>query len=170
MKALLAASNPAVTMQEIEEQNLTVIVDASTERNQERKQTKLMHWLLYAIDYFNLRGTAGRRKPIGFVIDEITALLGFSSKQNDAMANEIEQLISVISRNYGVYTTILHQSLVQISEERIRGALMSMGNQMIGMLHSPDDRLYVAQQFFDYDPYLVKKESPHLLSICQKPN
>jgi len=118
----------------------------------------LLRHLHTVMEYANYRGVAGRMRPIALIVDEITALLGFSKERNEAIEADIEELISVISRNYGVFTTILHQSLQQISSERIRAALMSMPNQFIGGIHDPDDRLLLARQFFSYDPYKVKKE------------
>jgi hypothetical protein len=117
-------------------------------------------------DYLNHRQVAGRDRPISFVVDELTQFLGFSAEQNEAMAAIFEGLISVTGRNYGCNLLIMHQSLAQISSERIRAALMSMGNQLIGRISSPQDRLYIADHFLQYDPYRVKKHIPTYFNMA----
>jgi hypothetical protein len=73
------------------------------------------------------------------------------------MAEDIEELVSVIARNYGVNLTIAHQNLPQLSSERIQKTLMTMGTQMIGVQTDPESAQYLADYFYRYQPYDVKR-------------
>ncbi len=82
------------------------------------------------------------------------------------MAEDIEELVAVLARNYGVNVVIAHQNLSQV-DEKINNVLMQMGTQMIGHLANPDDALYLARQFFHYEPYRVKKREPVWMNLEQ---
>jgi hypothetical protein len=111
-----------------------------------------------------LRGFAGREQPVSFIIDEVTQLLGFGSKEQSVMAADIEELVSVIARNYGIYLTIAHQNLPQLGSERIQKALMTMGTQMIGVQTDPSASQLLAEYLYRYDPYDVKRLEPVWMS------
>jgi hypothetical protein len=66
-------------------------------------------------------------------------------------------LVSVIARNYGVYLTIAHQNLPQLGSERIQKALMTTGVQMIGVQRDPESAQFLADYFYRYQPYDVKR-------------
>lgn len=160
MRAMFGASEPGLVWEQVVKKGQTVCLDFSKELNPERRRFKLLWCFRSLIDYFKLRGYAGRKRPVGFIIDELTQLLGFGTRENSVMAEDIEELISVIARNYGVYLTIAHQNLPQIGSERIQKALMTMGTQMIGSQADPVSAKYLAEYLYRYDPYSTKRFEP----------
>src|SRR5207248_383515 len=118
------------------------------------------------LTYLEHRGFAGREDPVSLIIDEVTQLLGFNAGEHSIMSEDIEKLVSVDARNYGVWLTIAHQSLAQLSL-RIQNALMQMGSQIIGVTPNPEDALYLAQQLVPYEPLRVKKREPVWSGVAQ---
>lgn len=109
------------------------------------------------IEAIKQRGMAGRGEEVMLIIDEISAMLGQRTPDGRSiLAEDLQELIKRLGRNYGVNVVIAHQSLSQI-DERMQDIFMDMGNQIIGQLSNPADALRVAQQFMRYDPYKVKK-------------
>jgi hypothetical protein len=157
MRAMFGASEPGIVWQQAVRRGQTVCLDFSKELNPERRRFKLLWCFQSLSDYFKSRGYAGRRRPVGFIIDEVTQLLGFGAQEHSVMAEDIEELVSVVARNYGVYLTIAHQNLPQIGSERIQKALMTMGTQMIGVQTDPASAQYLANYFYRYQPYEVKR-------------
>ena len=165
MRAMFGASEPGIDWDEAVKKGYTVCLDFSKELNAERRRFKLLWCFRSLTDYFKLRGAAGRKQPVGFVIDEVTQLLGFGAGEQSVMAEDIEELVSVVARNYGVAPLcIAHQNLPQLNSERIQKALMTMGTQMIGVQSDPESALLLAQYFHRYDPYLVKRYEPVWMS------
>lgn len=160
MQASFAASERGVDWEQVVREGQTVIVDFQGERDPERRQFKLLWWFRDFIDFVKQRGMAGRGHELSLMIDEVTQLLGHRTGDgHSVMAEDMEELVAVLARNYGVNVTIAHQNLSQV-DERIRNVLMGMGTQMIGLISGPEDALYLARQFFRYDPYWVKKREP----------
>ena len=156
MAAMFGASEPGILWDRVVDQRQVVLLDFRHELNANRKRFKLLWCFRFLVDYFKFRGVAGRRKPVALIIDEITQLLGFGQEQS-IMAEDIEELVSVIARNYGVYLTIAHQNLAQLNSERIQKCLMTMGTQLVGVQTDPESAQLLAQYFHRYDPYLVKR-------------
>jgi hypothetical protein len=90
------------------------------------------------------------------IIDELTSLFSVQALASDLFGSELDELINVIARNYSVWLTIAHQEMFQITE-RIIKSLMTMGTQILGVTTDPEGAKYLAQLYFKYDPYLVKK-------------
>jgi len=156
MAAMFGASEPGILWDRVIDQRQVVLLDFRHELNATRKRFKLLWCFRFLVDYFKFRGVAGRRKPVALIIDEITQLLGFGQEQS-IMAEDIEELVSVIARNYGVYLTIAHQNLAQLNSERIQKGLMTMGAQLVGVQTDPESAQLLAQYFHRYDPYAVKR-------------
>jgi hypothetical protein len=156
-RAMFGASEPGLVWEQAIRKRQTVCLDFSRDLNPERRRFKLL-WCFRSLgDYFKLRGFAGRKQPVGFIIDEVTQLLGFGAQEHSVMAEDVEELVSVVARNYGVYLTIAHQNLPQLGSERIQKALMTMGTQMIGVQTDPKSTQYLASYFCRYKPYKVKR-------------
>ena len=165
MLAAFAAPTPGVDWEAVVAQGQMVIIDFQNELDPERRQFKLIWWFRSLIDYIKQRGMAGRGAEIFFLIDEVTQLLGhLNSDGQSVLAEDLEELVAVLARNYGVNLVIAHQNLSQV-DERVRNVLMQMGTQMIGNMSNPDDRLFLTRQFFHYQPYLVKKREPVWMGI-----
>ena len=164
MRAMFGAPEPGIDWQQVVRKGQTVCLDFSREFNAERRRFKLLWCFRTLVDYFKLRGFAGRECPVSLVIDEVTQLLGFGAQEHSIMAEDIEELVSVVARNYGVYLTIAHQNLAQLGSERIQKALMTMGTQMIGRQTDPDSATLLANYFYRYWPYSVKRHEPIWMS------
>ena len=170
-RAMFSASGPGLQWSELVKNGVTVLLDFRGELNPELRRFKLLWCFRSLIDYAKLRGTAGRSKPFGFIIDELTQLLGFGEAgDNSIMAEDIEELISVVSRNYGVFPLcIAHQNLPQLSSERIQKAVMTMGTQMIGVQSDPESAELLGQTLVRYDPYWVKRYDPVWMTVMYAP-
>ncbi|MFN8495573.1 MAG: hypothetical protein U0350_48720 [Caldilineaceae bacterium] len=156
MAAIFGATTPGIDWTQVIAKRQAVLLDFRGELSFELRRFKLLWCLTYLVTFLKQRGFAGRQAPLSLFIDEVTQLLGFRTQEQAMMAEDLEELISVVARNYGVWLTIAHQSLTQL-DQRIQSALMRMGTQMIGSTPDPDDALYLARQFLKYDPYWVKK-------------
>lgn len=165
MTSMFGASTWGFTWEEMVQEGKTVVLDFSHELHPERRRFKLLWTFLSFVEYLKMRGTAGHNQPVGFVIDEVTQLLGYGTAEQSLLAEDIEELASVIARNYGIWLTISHQSLAQV-HERIRNVLMQMGTQVLGVTPNPDDALYLAKQFVRYDPFLLKKKEPIWMGVA----
>ena len=169
MRAMFGAPHPAIDWQHVVNKGQTVCLDYSREFNPDRRRFKILWCFQSIIDFFKLRGFQGRNNPVSFIIDEVTQLLGYSSQENSVMAADIEELVSVLARNYGIDLTIAHQNLPQIGSERIQKALMTMGTQMIGVQTDPISAQLLANYFIRYDPYWVKRMERVWGSVMQFP-
>ncbi len=160
MQAAFAASQRGVDWQQVVQQGQTVLIDFRHELDAERRRFKLMYWFRDVIDYIKQRGMTGRGQELLFVIDEVTQLLGQRTMSGQSiLAEDLEELVAVLARNYGMNAVIAHQNLSQV-DERIRNVLMQMGTQIVGAIANPDDALLLARQFVPYNPKLVKKREP----------
>lgn len=167
MLATFATSERGIDWEKVTRLGQTVLLDFRNELDSERRQFKLVWWFRDVVDYVRARGTAGRGHEIFFVIDEVTQLLGPQTGDGRSiLAEDLNELVAVFARGYGANTFIAHQNLTQVSES-VRDILSQCGNQIIGNITSPDDRLYLARQFFVYDPYMTKKKEPIWMSVAQ---
>lgn len=145
----------------------TALLDYSKIHNADRRRMLMLWGTSEAITYAKFRGTAGRKQPLALVIDEISQILGYQSSGQSIMAADIEELVSVVARNYGLWLTVIHQNLTQL-DKRIQAALMQ-GNQIIGVIPNPEDAELLARYFFQYDPYWVKKKIPVWMGMASEP-
>jgi hypothetical protein len=164
MQAMFGSSEHGIDWQQTVERGQTVLLDFRSETNLERRRFKMLWCFTTLVEFLKSRGLAGRDNPMCLMIDEVTQLLGFRTIENSVMAEDLEELVSVIARNYGVYLCIAHQSLAQL-DDRIKNVLMQMGTQIIGVTPNPEDARYLAEQFLNYDPHRVKKEDPVWMGI-----
>ncbi|MCC6170368.1 MAG: ATP-binding protein [Caldilineaceae bacterium] len=167
MLARFAAPRAGVDLDESIRNKGLVLFDQQYEQDPERRQFGMTWSFRYVIDFVKHRGMAGRGQEFFFIIDEITALLGQRSGDGTSiLAEDLEELVAVLGRNYGVNVVLAHQNLSQV-DERIRNILMQCGTQIIGNITNPDDRLYLARQFFRYRPFWRKKQEPVWMGVSQ---
>lgn len=165
MRAAFAAPSRHIDWEAISRQGQTLIIDFRHERDPERRRFKLLYWFRNFIDFVKYRGMAGRGEEVVFLIDEVTQLLGHRTLSGASiMAEDLEELVAVLGRNFGVNVVISHQNLSQV-DERIRNVFMQMGTQLIGVLPNPDDAITVARYLASYDPHLIKKKEPVWMSL-----
>lgn len=161
VRASFNAVTPGIDWPAVVRNRQTVLIDFRHEWDTERRQFKLLWWLKDFTTFAKHRGTAGRGEEVMLVIDELTALLGYKKVSGESvLAQEIEELTTVLGRNFGVNVVIAHQNLRQL-DERIQTALMQMGNQCLFRLAHPDDTLLLARYFLTYDPHRVRKWETH---------
>lgn len=157
MLAAFGANRRGIDWEAVVHLGQTVIIDFQRELDPERRQFKLIWWFRDFIEFVKHRGMAGRGAESFFLIDEVTQLLGQRTGEgHSVLAEDLEELVAVLARNYGINVVIAHQNLSQV-DERIRNILMQCGTQVLGNIANPDDRLYLARQFLRFDPYWVKK-------------
>lgn len=155
--ATYASKRNLLNWQKLLKQRKLVLIDYRHELDLDHLQFDMVWHLRTFMDAVKQRGMAGRGNEVTLIIDEITALLRQRTQDGHSiLAEDLEELIAVIGRNYGVNIVIAHQNLSQV-DERIQNVLMQMGNQIIGQLSHPDDALRVARQVGRYDPYCLKK-------------
>jgi len=165
MLAVFAARKPGIDWDDVVRQRQTVIIDFQNELDPERRQFKMVWWFRSFIDFAKRRGVAGRNQVVYFYLDEITQLLGIHSGEgNSVLGEDLEELVAVLARNYGIVVIVAHQNLTQV-DERVRNILMQCGTQVVGNLSNPDDALYLARQFYTYQPFWVKKKEPVWMGV-----
>jgi hypothetical protein len=158
MQAMFGASTPGIDWAQVVTNRSAVLLDFRHELTQERKRFKLLWVFLSLLTFFKYRGIAGRLQPISFIFDEITQILNIRTGDGTAvMADDFEELLSVVGRNYGILGTYSFQGLSQI-DMRIRTTLLRRGSQLIGVMPDPEDARYLARQLIPYDPFVVKKQ------------
>ena len=165
MFATFAAPRRGIDWEQIDRSGHTVLIDARDERDADRRQFKLLWWFRDFVDYIKYRGMTGRGREIGFLIDEVTQLLGYRTAEGQSLlAEDLEELTSVLGRNFGVNSVISHQNMSQV-DPRIQNVLMQMGTQCVGVLTNDDDALLMARVLHRYNPSMVRKREPVWMSV-----
>lgn len=169
MRAMFGASAPGLNWAPLFHQGYTVLIDFRHELTEEYRRFKLLWVFMYLYTYLNARGPAGRTQPVSVVIDELTEFVNFrASDGKSVLADDLERLVSVIGRNYGVWLTLASQGLSQF-DERIQKMLGRMGSQIIGNTPDAEEAAYFARQLIPYDPYLLKKKERVWMKIDPMP-
>jgi hypothetical protein len=164
MRARFAAPRPGLDLRHEMEQGHAVFYDFQGEHDPVRRRLKLLWCFLQHVEYAKTRGIAGRRNPILYLIDEITQLLGHRTLEHSLMADDINELTTVLARNYGLNVCIMHQNLSQI-DEYTQVSLGQLGTQIVGWVQEPRDCLRLAEQFFRYDATMVRKTEPVWMNV-----
>ena len=162
MLATFGSRRSGIDWEKVERTGGSVWFDFGHELDRERRQFKLIWYFRSFLDYIKHRGIAGRGREFNLFVDEISQMIGYD-RQQSVMAGELEELISVLGRGFGVNNIIAHQRLSQF-DETIQDVLMSMGTQIIGTVATYDDARRLAEQFLRYNPYWEKKKEPIWMS------
>jgi hypothetical protein len=151
-----------------EEMNLghTVLLDFGGETDRERRRYKLVWCFLEIVEFLKRRGIAGRKKPVLFMIDEISSLTNERSREDSILGRDLHELVTEWMRNVGIKLCVAHQYPSQL-EPAINHALLQLGTQVIGNVQHPDDAHYLARQFHRYDPAHVRKVEPVWMNVQQ---
>ena len=163
MKAMFGSSLPGINWQDAITKGQTILFDFRHEHDIERRRFKMVWAFNYFLDFIKHR-EAGRHKPIGLIIDELTSLFSLQSLAGDLFGSELDELINVLARNYSIWLTIAHQENFQLTEQ-IMKSLMTMGTQILGVTTDPDAAMRMAQIYYKYEPYWVKKYIPIYMSF-----
>lgn len=163
--ARYAASRPGIDWEEVERKRLMVLIDLRHVQDPDQQQFAYLWYFKQFTDYITYRGMKGRENEFLLVLDEISKMLRFRTREGKSLLeDDINDLLTVIGRNYGVNVVIAHQNLMQVNEG-VQNALMQMGTQCIGRLPNPKDAQIVAEQLLTYDPYLIKKLEPIWMNV-----
>jgi len=163
MRAMFGSSLPGVDWQKVMMNGTTVLFDFSHEHDLERRRFKMVWAFNYFLDFIKHR-EAGRHKPIGLIIDELTSLFSLQALSNELFGADLDELINVIARNYSIWLTIAHQEMFQLTE-RIMKSLMTMRTQILRVTTDPDAAIQMARIYYKYEPYWVKKYIPTWASV-----
>lgn len=155
MRAMFGSSSRGINWQEVVEQRLVVLLDFRHENDIQRMRFKLF-WIFSDLVEFIRRRGPGRHRPLSVIIDEVTYLLPSEEAANAFLTNYLDELINRLSRNNGIWLTLAHQEMHQLSQS-IQKSLMTMGTQIIGSTTDPRTALDLAQRYFSYDPFRVRK-------------
>ena len=167
MRAMFGSALPGINWQEAITKGQTILFDFRHEHDVERRRFKMVWAFNYFLDFIKHR-EAGRHKPIGLIIDELTSLFSLQALAGDLFGSELDELINVIARNYSIWLTIAHQEMFQLTEQVMK-SLMTMGTQILGVTSDPEAAKRMAEIYFTYDPFWVKKYIPTYASINGMP-
>jgi hypothetical protein len=156
MTAMFGANQPGINWARVMQERTAVLLDFRHEHDLERRRFKMLWAFNYLLDFIKHRG-AGRHQPISLIIDELTGLTNFQGPDGASLfAQDLDELINVIARNYRVWLTIAHQEMFQI-DGRTAKTLLTMGTQIFGATSDMDAAISLARQFFPLDLYKVKR-------------
>lgn len=163
MRAMFGSSLPGIDWHKVMLNGITVLFDFRHEHDLERRRFKMVWAFNYFLDFVRHR-EAGRHKPIGLIIDELTSLFSLQALSNELFGADLDELINVIARNYSIWLTIAHQEMFQLTEH-IMKSLMTMGTQILGVTTDPDAAIQMARIYHKYEPYWIKKYIPTWASV-----
>jgi hypothetical protein len=159
MTAMFGAASPGLDWETVVAQRETVLLDFRHELDSERRRLKML-WVFQTLLAFVKRRGAGRHRPIGLMIDELTTLFHFGTVDSSRLFTEdLDHLINVVARQYRVWLTLCHQELFQI-DVKTRKTLMGMGTKIVGVTQDMEAALTLAQELLPYDPRRVKAYEP----------
>ena len=158
MQAMFGSNSPGINWADVMHQRQAVLLDFRHEFDIERRRFKMMWAFNYFLDFVKRRG-AGRHQPVSLIIDELSSLFSTDALVGEIFGKELDELINVIARNYRVWLTMAHQEQFQLMGQ-LSKTIMTMGTQILGSTSDWESALMSAKQFYEYDPYLVKKYEP----------
>lgn len=155
LRAIFGADAPGIDWQEVVAKRLCVLLDFSrVPRSQ--KQLSLL-WVFSSLtEYINLKRGISRDTPLSIVIDELTYMVGNRNERDDILSRDLNQLVSVVSRNANLWLTIMNQEMNQLSEE-MQDVLFTLGTQVYGATTDKKAAYKIAERFYPYVPNLPKR-------------
>ena len=156
---MFGATEPGIDWQTVIDRGQTVLFDFRHVLDTEQRRFRMMWVLFYFLEFIKYRG-AGRHKPVGLVIDEISALTNFDLQSGrDLFAGAIDELLNVWARQGQVWTTIAHQEVWQVSERMLK-TLMGCGTRILGRTSDMEAARTLARELVPADPHRVKRYDP----------
>lgn len=158
MMASFAASQPGLNWDEVIAQGNIVLLDFSGLHHEHRRFALL--WIVWfvLIEYFKHRGSGYHHRPVSLFLEEISAYQSENALVRQMLADDLNELINILRRQYRIWLTVIHQENYQF-DTRIRQNLASLGCQILGVSHDYQSALETARDFFPYQP-LVKRQDP----------
>jgi len=158
LMATFAASQPGLNWDEVIAQGQLVLLDFSGLHHEQRRFALL--WIVWfvLIEYFKHRGSGYHHRPVSLFLEEISAFQSENTLVRQMLADDLNELINILRRQYRIWLTVIHQENYQF-DLRIRQNLASLGCQILGVSHDYQSARETAQEFFPYQP-LVKRQDP----------
>lgn len=154
--ARFSGSGQGIDWEKVSQEGHTVLIDFRHVLDADQRQFAMLWYFKAFTDYIKHRGMAGRGSEITFIIDEMSQMLAQHASTGDSLlAADLEELVAVLARNYGVNVIMSHQNLSQL-EPRIQNVLLQMGTQIIGRV-AGEDALALAKAILEFQPLRVKK-------------
>lgn len=155
MAGMFCSPAPGIDLDEVVASRTTVLLDFRDETNAERRRFKTRWIFEWFMAYVKARG-AGQNVPLGFVVDELTELTNRVTLGEDLFGGDLDEMINVYGRNYGLNLAMATQEQHQLPQAT-QNALLTMGTQVMGVTANMETAKQMAEQFFALDPYRVKR-------------
>lgn len=154
-RAIFGASKQGIDWKDVISNGLCVLINTSDPNTTKDMKAFKMLWVLKSlISFLDAGGSDGQ--PVSIYIDELSSIYNTS---DNAISQEMDELLNNISRRNNLWVTVAHQECYQF-EERTIETLMSMGTQIIGVTSDPRSAMMYADRFDNIDVDMVKKEKP----------
>jgi hypothetical protein len=161
MRATFGAATPGIDWRQATDRSMVILIDFSGVHDVERKRFLMWWWLSYFKSFILARGQ-GRWRPWSVILDELTAYLNFQAR-SDALVQELDHLINVVSRSHQLWLTAGLQEPWQV-DRRIAQGLLTFGTLILGRTSDADSAEWLARHLFRYDPTRVRKTEPVYMS------
>jgi hypothetical protein len=158
-RALYGASQRGIDWPETEDQGIFDFIDYR------HVPSGLRMWALMGVfqdwlDYIKWRGP-GRHKPCLLVIDELTQMTMHDSQAGLVFADDLSELINVISRGYSVWGVYMYQGLWQMGQnQKMKDTLLACANHALGVCTDIHSALALAEEFYPYQACEYKWTEP----------
>lgn len=152
LRAIVGQGRPGIDWEEVVRKGLCVMLDFRRLQDKTVRDELCLLWLQSLIEFIERRGIH-ESVPLSIIFDEVPALL-----ENPAVEPEVSRLINRY-RAMKVWSVVAHQSLSQLSP-RLREAMWSFGNQIIGKQLGMDACLEIARNMVAFDPYRIRWPAP----------
>jgi hypothetical protein len=158
-KAMFGADRPGLDWQQVLARGQTVLLDLRHVLDAEQRRFRMLWALFYFIEFIKARG-AGRHRPVGLIIDEISALTNFDLQSGlDLFAVALDELLNIWARQGQIWVTASHQEVWQVSPRMLK-TLMGCGTRILGRTSDMEAALTLAQALIPADPHRVKRYEP----------
>lgn len=155
-KAMFGADTAGIDWQQVIERGQTVLVDVRHVLDVEQRRFRMLWALSCFLEFVKYRGP-GRHRPVGLIIDEISALTNFDVQSGqDLFATLIDELLNVWARQGQVWVTVAHQEMWQVSP-RLLKTLLGCGTRILGRTSDLESATLLAHELIPADPHRAKR-------------
>jgi hypothetical protein len=162
-RAMYGADKPDLTLKQVIDERLTVIMDFQQLKGQ-AKQFAILWLYKYWFDAFIDRGPAKDQLPVACYFDEISYILPRKSDRDNPLSEDFAGFVSVHARNNNIWLTVGHQELRQFDDDT-NALLSTLGMQIFGTTADLDGAIKMAERFYRYDPYKEKGRRPQFATV-----
>jgi hypothetical protein len=157
-KAVFGGTIPSINWGDVVRNKQAVLIDLRGMTDEMKKFSLL--WVYNSfLTYIKYRGHSNMDKPISFIIDELSYMVGATGTNADLLTADINELVNQISRSHGLWVTLATQELFQLPP-KLRQTVLSMGTVILGQTSDQQQAEQLARQYMPYQPYSVKDSRP----------